>query len=295
MYRENIRTIYEHLSPGYRRIADFLLDFYQDAAFMTAAEVARASHVDTALVVRFAQRLGYPGYPELIADVQEDVKRDLRGVYEPPEGDSSPVQVFRRNLLQDRNNLEHMLLHLDESAIQQVVELLAKARRIFVAGEGNANFLAEAFVMRLLGVGFPAHALSGEWAGHAALAASIQAGDVFIGIGMTAMTPGVSVLFKVLRDAGARTIGIMGSLANPGAGAAEFVLHAPVNTVGLMPSWTSIAAVLHGLSQALAIHRGEPTAEWVTRTDHYLNSYADMLRRQLIGVRETIRSYSSHA
>ena len=65
MYRDHIRTIYEHLSPGYRRIADFLLTHYQDAAFMTAAEVARQASVDTALVVRFAQRLGYPGYPEL--------------------------------------------------------------------------------------------------------------------------------------------------------------------------------------------------------------------------------------
>ena len=77
MYRDRIRTIYEHLSPGYRRIADFLLTHYQDAAFMTAAEVARQATVDTALVVRFAQRLGYPGYPELIGDIQEDVKRDL--------------------------------------------------------------------------------------------------------------------------------------------------------------------------------------------------------------------------
>jgi DNA-binding MurR/RpiR family transcriptional regulator len=293
VYRENIRAIYEHLSPGYRRIADFLLSSYQDAAFMTAAEVARASHVDTALVVRFAQRLGYPGYPELITDVQEDVKRDLRAVYEPAEGDNSPAQVFRRNLLQDRNSLEYMLLHLDESAIQQVVELLARARRIFVAGEGNTNFLAEAFAMRLLSLGFPAHALSGELAGHAALAASIQPDDVFVGLGTTAMTPGVAVLFKVLRDAGATTIGIMGALTNPGAGVAEFVLHAPVDTMGLMPSWTAIAAVLHGLSQALAIHRGEPAADWVMRTDHYLSTYAELLRHQLVGAREAIGTYKS--
>lgn len=295
MYRENIRVIYEHLSPGYRRIADFLLSSYQDAAFMTAAEVARSAHVDTALVVRFAQRLGYPGYPELITDVREDVKRDLRAVYEPPEGDSSPVQMFRRNLLQDRNNLEYMLLHLDDGAIQQVVELLARARGIYVAGEGNANFLAEAFAMRLMSLGFSAHALSGELAGHAALAAYIQPDDVFVGIGTTAMTPGVSVLFKVLRDAGATTVGIIGALTNRGAGAAEFVLHAPVNTVGLMPSWTAIAAVLHALSQALAILRGEPTADWVMRTDHYLSSYSEMLRHQLVGARETIQSYNPKA
>ena len=93
MYKERIRDIYEHLSPGYRRIADFLLKRYQDAAFMTAAEVGRASDVDTTLVVRFAQRLGYPGYPEMIADIQDDVKRDLREIYAPVEADNTPLGV----------------------------------------------------------------------------------------------------------------------------------------------------------------------------------------------------------
>jgi len=51
------------------------VNYYRDAAFMTAAEVGRASKVDTTLVVRFAQRLGYPGYPELIEEVQERVNR----------------------------------------------------------------------------------------------------------------------------------------------------------------------------------------------------------------------------
>jgi DNA-binding MurR/RpiR family transcriptional regulator len=68
------------LSPGYRRIADFLLTHYQDAAFMTAAEVARAAVVDTALVVRFAQRRGYPRYTERIGDLEDEVKRDHRAV-----------------------------------------------------------------------------------------------------------------------------------------------------------------------------------------------------------------------
>ena len=137
MYRDHIRTIYEHLSPGYRRIADFLLTHYQDAAFMTAAQVAEQATVDTALVVRFAQRLGYPGYPELIGEIQEDVKRDLRAVYEPPAGDDSSGQILRRNLMQDRNTLEYMHLHLDVETVDTVVDAILNASRLFVVGEGQ--------------------------------------------------------------------------------------------------------------------------------------------------------------
>lgn len=291
MYKESIRAIYEHLSPGYRRIADFLLNSYQDAAFMTAAEVAAASQVDTALVVRFAQRLGYPGYPELITDVQEDVKRDLRAVYEPPAGDDSPAQVIRRNLLQDRNTLEYLLLHLDDDVLQQVVERLDRARKVFVVGEGEESFLAEAFAMRLLALGFSAHALHGGLAEQAALAAVIEPADVFVGIGMTALTADVAALFKTLRAAKVTTIGIVGALTYPSAGAAELVLHAPVGSGDLMPSWVAAAAVLHSLSQALAFQRAEPGTAHATRREHYLNSYAELLQHQLAGVRHGLGAH----
>ena len=293
MYQQHIRDIYEHLSPGYRRIADFLLEHYQEAAFMTAAQVGRASNVDTTLVVRFAQRLGYPGYPELIAEIQDDVKRDLRAVYEPTPADDSPLGVLRRTLTQDRNNLEYMLLHMDAGAVETVVAVLNKATRIFVSGEGNAVYLAEAFAGRLMVLGFNAHAVSSELAGQAAIVAIMKPGDVVIGLGTTSMTPSVAVLLKVARAGGAQTIGIVGSLTNPVASAAEHVLLAPAHTMGIMPSWTAFAAITHGLSQALAVLRGDPSAEWVMRTDHLLQVYAETLRDQISSARRALPEYNA--
>ena len=293
MYRDRIRTIYEHLSPGYRRIADFLLTQYQEAAFMTAAEVARAALVDTALVVRFAQRLGYPGYPELITDVQEDVKRDLRAVYEPTEGDDTPGQVLRRNLIKDRNNLEYMHLHLDVAAVDVVVETMLNASRLFVVGEVNANYLAEGFAMQLLFLGLSAHALSGELIEQATHAASFRPGDAFVGLGLAATTPGVSVMLKLARGAQAKTIGIVGSLAHPLAAIAEHVLVAPVQAGGNIPSWTAMAGMLNGLSQAVAVRKGEPAANWMLDADQYLSTYSEMLRKQLASRREPIKTHSN--
>jgi DNA-binding MurR/RpiR family transcriptional regulator len=170
VYQERIREIYVHLSPGYRRIADFLLNRYQDAAFMTAAQVGRASDVDTTLVVRFAQRLGYPGFPELIDDIQTDVKRALQAVYEAVPADSTPAGVLQRTLIQDRNNLEYVLLHMEPATIQKTVDLLDAAPRVFTLGEGTTMYLAEAFAKRLILIGTVAHTLSTELSGQAAIA-----------------------------------------------------------------------------------------------------------------------------
>ena len=292
MYRDQIRTIYEHLSPGYRRIADFLLTHYQDAAFMTAAEVARAATVDTALVVRFAQRLGYPGYPELIGDIQEDVKRDLRAVYEPPEGDDSPGQILGRYLLQDRNTLEYMRLHLDLELVDTVVSAILRTSRLFVVGEGSAGYLAEGFALQLLSLGVPAHAISGELAGPAVLKGAIRPDDVFLGLGLTAMTPGASAMLKTARAAKATTVGIVGSLAHPLAAVAEHILVAPVQTTDNMPSWTALSSMLNGITQVIAVRRDEPAADGTLDSDQYLNVYAEILRQQVASRRGIAKAHA---
>ncbi len=294
MFREGIRALYGQFSPGYRRIADYLLNHYQDAAFMTAAEIARIVDVDTALVVRFAQRLGYPGFPELINEVQEEVKRDLRAVYEPPEGDNSPAQVYRRNLMQDRNNLDYSLLHFEAETVECVVKVLKEAKRIFVAGEGNLSYLCEAFAARLVSLGFAAHPVSQELAGQASMSVTLGPDDAVLCIGMTAMTPGVAVMLKVARDVGAKTVAIAGSATNSIASVAQYVLYAPVATVGLLPSWTAAAAALHGLSQALALADPDRAAAWNAQTDRFLRVYSDTLRDQLSDVQTTLKQLAPH-
>lgn len=292
MFKEGIRALYGQFSPGYRRIADYLLNHYQDAAFMTAAEIARIVEVDTALVVRFAQRLGYPGFPELIDEVQNEVKSDLRAVYEPAEGDNSPAQVYRRNLMQDRNNLDYALLHFDAETVENVVGVLKGAQRIFVAGEANLSYLCEAFAGRLVSLGYAAHAVPQELAGQAAMSTTLTPQDVVLAVGMTALTPGIAVILKVARDVGAKTIAIAGSATNTIASLAQHVIYAPVTTVGLLPSWTLAAATLHALSQALVLADPDRAAAWAAHTDHFLRIYSDTLRDQLSDVQTTLKQLS---
>ncbi len=259
---------------------------------MTAAEIGRSAQVDTALVVRFAQRLGYPGFPELIAEVQEHVRQELRAVYQSAEGDDSPVQVFRRNLLQDRNNLDYMLMHLDEKALEEVIHLFDRASRIFVIGEGHTDSFAEAFVGRLLTLGFSAYTISSEVTRQAAILAILTPADVVVGIGVTALNPGSTVVIREARAVGAHTIGIVASMTTPVATAAQHVLQAPALTSGMMPSWTAIAAVLHAIIQVLALEVGDLAAERVLREDHFLGIYEEVLRKDLARVRASIAEFN---
>ncbi|HJX38286.1 MAG TPA: hypothetical protein VJ714_06795 [Anaerolineae bacterium] len=81
MFRERIAQQYDRLGRNQKRIADFLTHEYRDAAFMNGAMLSERLEVDPATVTRFAQRLGYAGYPELLREIQELVKEELKAAY----------------------------------------------------------------------------------------------------------------------------------------------------------------------------------------------------------------------
>ena len=90
MILERIRQHYEELTRSQRRIADFVASSYHEAAFMTASLIAQRMGLNEATVVRFAQRLGYSGYPGMSIEIQDLVQRELGAdteVASPTEGD----------------------------------------------------------------------------------------------------------------------------------------------------------------------------------------------------------------
>ncbi len=107
MYREKIREYYDHLSRSYRRVADFIMSNYYEVSFMTAAQLASSVGVDTTTVVRFSQRLGYNGYPELLNDIRRQVNAEIYAAYEPQDlPPDNPAGIFKDRAEQEMHNLK---------------------------------------------------------------------------------------------------------------------------------------------------------------------------------------------
>jgi DNA-binding MurR/RpiR family transcriptional regulator len=81
VFREKIAQQYDRLGRNQKRIADFLTHDYREAAFMNGSALSERLDVDPATVTRFAQRLGYSGYPELLGEIQELVKQEIKEAY----------------------------------------------------------------------------------------------------------------------------------------------------------------------------------------------------------------------
>jgi hypothetical protein len=145
------------MSKSFAKLADFLLDSYVEAAFMTASELAHTLDLDAATVVRFSQSLNYSGYPDLQREIRARVKAEL--LIRPQEA-SDPKSVT--GIAFDAMNevslaLERTRNSLDIDALVGLVEQIGAARRIVVLAEGPTQPTAYSFVLYLEQGGFPVY------------------------------------------------------------------------------------------------------------------------------------------
>lgn len=248
MYRAKIRDYYEHLSRSYRKVADFVLSNYYEVAFMTAAQLASAVGVDTTTVVRFSQRLGYNGYPEMLQDVRSQVKSEIYAYYRPALlSPDDPAAVFRGRVEQEEQNLAKMLIHNPAERINAMAAMVTSAKRIILVAEGYVVPVAELTSQQLRHRRIEAFSAANDIARLAATLVTMSPDTLVVGTTSTHLGRDVARAMQYARARGCATLGIVGSLQSPINRVSDLVIYAPTDVAGPQPSIVALSAALGAL------------------------------------------------
>jgi DNA-binding MurR/RpiR family transcriptional regulator len=252
MFRERISRRYQQLSPSFRRLADFILNHHQRAAFMSASRLAQHLDVDVATVTRFAQTLGYEGFTELSREIQEQVLEEMRQARAPvAERLNSAQGQVAQVLWQDWANLDKTISAIRPEVAADALSALKAANRVYICSEGVGAGLAAAMAA-YLSVGKPGTVVLDRGPFDVALLLKdVTSQDVMIGIGFTnyAYTP--TKAMEYARKVGAKTIGIIGQASCPLGHVSDFLFVGTQVENGYLPSLTGVAAIIFALSYAL--------------------------------------------
>lgn len=285
MYRELIRERYEHLSKSQKRIADYLMMSPREAAFMTASRLAVLLNVDIATITRFAQRLTYRGYPELLTDIRSTVQREMREGFTPVEGISDAGRAFVHALAIERENVERTMSAISIEAVEKALAAMEQADTIYIAGQNTAVFLAEELAVRLRMMGMRVVVVHGDLITTAVWLVGLHQGDVAVGIGFSSYATDVAGVLRAAHQHGATTIGISGSDVSPVARVADIVLICSAASPLHIPTESSVMAVIEGLAQGISVTRRDT----LTANMHAFSVLHDVLssaRRNPVGSAE---------
>ena len=113
---------------------------------MTACKLGEAVGVSESTVVRFANALGYSGYPKLQDALQEVIKNKLTTVQRVDmvkEFNGVDTAILKKIVKSDMDNIKDTLEEIDEKAFEEAANRILKAKRIYIVGMRSSFTIAQ--------------------------------------------------------------------------------------------------------------------------------------------------------
>ena len=149
-----INSASRSFSKGQRKIAAYISENYDKAAFMTASKLGDTVGVSESTVVRFAADLGYDGYPAMRKALQEMIKYRLTTVQriEVSKELTDGGDVLSSVLTTDMEKIRTTLEEVDRESFQKAVNAIVNAKNIYILGFRSSAALASfmGFYLNLL-------------------------------------------------------------------------------------------------------------------------------------------------
>ena len=260
--KEDILSILEEKGPsfskGQRRIAGYIIEAYDKAAFMTASRLGKTVGVSESTVVRCAVELGFDGYPEMQKSMQEMVMNRLTSVQriEVANDRIGNHDVLTKVIQADADKLRQTAETISREHFRQAVNAIQSARRIYVLGVRSAAPLAS-FVGYYLNYMFEdvrIITVSGAGEMFESLV-NVTPEDVVLAFSFPRYSSATLKAVQYCRGLGATVIGITNSNVSPLAQNSDYVLIAKSDMVSLVDSLVAPLSVVNALLVALVSAR----------------------------------------
>ena len=276
----DILTILQNSAPtfskGQRRIASFIQQSYDKAAFMTASKLGSAVGVSESTVVRFATELGYDGYPGMQKAMQEMVANRLTSVQriEVTNDRIGNQDIVSMVLQSDMDKLRQTSETLDRAQFQAAVDAILKARRIYILGVRSASALAS-FFGYYLNYMFPnVHLVTASGSGEMfEQIVGVGAEDAVVAFSFPRYSSTTAKGVRYCRSTGATVIGVTDNHASPLGQNCDHVLLTKSDMMSVVDSLVAPMSVINALIVALAVRREEELSKTFNALEHIWEEY----------------------
>ncbi len=263
-------------SKGQKRIAGYILNHYDKAAFMTASKLGKLVGVSESTVVRFASELGYDGYPGMQRALQEMIRSRLTSTQRIQQaGELFERQDLLGAVLQsDMEKLRELSAQADRGQFDDVVERIKNARHIYILGVRSSAYVAGYlnFYMHLLreNVTLVQSNAAGEIFEQMF---RIGPGDVMIAISFPRYSKVTVNTVQFARDRGATIIAVTDNELSPVCQMSDAALLAPCEMISFVDSMVAPLSLVNALLVALAYRMGTDAARAFGDLENIWNEY----------------------
>jgi DNA-binding MurR/RpiR family transcriptional regulator len=248
-----IRQRFDEFSRSQKDVGQYIVDHLDEASFHTAEELARRANTSSSTVVRFAQALGFEGFPELQAAARDEYRRAREGADGVVDLANPPLfpidqTEFEAALAADHVNVEETARRLDREEVTASIELISRADRIVLCGTDQMAFFASYLRHLLMLLDLRCEVVASPSQEGLAKLGRIDERTVLVGFSAGRPHPLVVRALKLARNRRAATIAVVDATLSEVAKLADHNLFYSSNS----PAYVRSHSALLGVVQALA-------------------------------------------
>lgn len=273
---QTIRNGMDTFSKGQKRIANYILENYDKAAFMTASKLGQTAQVSESTVVRFAAELGYNGYPDMQKELQELIRGKLTSIQriQVSSDQMSGGDILGSVMQRDMNSIHTAIESVDRAAFDQVVDRLLTASHIYLMGVRSSAFLAGYlnFYLHLMfkNVTLVQNAAAGEIFEQLS---QIGPGDVLVGISFPRYSQMAIHAVEYARDRGADVVAITDGQMSPLYRMATVSLLVRSDMISFVDSMAAPLSLLNALIVAVGRQKNEEVSGTFSQLENVWSKY----------------------
>ena len=279
MNRDILAVIQENMdsfSKGQKRIANYILESYDKAAFMTASKLGKRVSVSESTVVRFAAELGYDGYPSMQKSLQKMIRNRLTSVQriEVANDRIGDQDVLDMVLQSDIDKIRQTLDEIDRDSFENATDAIVAARRIYVIGVRSAAALASflGFYFNLLFDNVTVvHATSTSEVFEQLL--RIGPNDVIVGVSFPRYSRRTVKAMQFAHDRGAATIALTDSETSPLAPISTLTLLAKSDMASFVDSLVAPLSLINALIVAIGRKKNDDLSQTFETLEQIWDEY----------------------
>lgn len=249
-------------SKGQRLIANYILNSYDKAAFMTANKLGKTVAVSESTVVRFAAELGFSGYPSMQKALQEMIRNKLTSIQRMEVSNDliGSQDILSMVMQSDMEKIQITMEQANRQSFDDSVQAIVDAKRLYVLGIRSSSSLSGflSFYFRLI---FDNVIHVDEATTIFEQIGRIGAGDVLIGISFPRYSQRTAKALSFARGQGATIIAITDSEEAPVARSAHHLLLAQSDMASFVDSLVAPLSMINALLVSVARQRAEEVAK----------------------------------
>lgn len=274
---QRIESKSSSFSKGQKRLAEYITNNFDTAAYLTASKLGKEAGVSESTVVRFAYQLDYDGYPELQKAIQVIVKTNSNSMQRMSLSSKRYQEkgVLKSILMTDCERLRDTIQNgIDEEEFKKAVTFINEGRRLYILGTRSAAHLAGlmGYYFKMLfdnvivvDANSTSETLEQIY--------NMQPTDVMIGITFPRYSKRTMTALQFAKDHGAKTIALTDNAQSPIVEFADCSLFAKSDVMTIVDSLVCALSVVNALVTAIALLRKDDVEKRLMALEEIWNEY----------------------